>query len=299
MSLLQTSISDVLITKFSDTVFELAQQTEARLRGIVEFEQLNAEQMMFPRIGSVEVQQLVERFAEIIPADILWDNRRLTASRVGVPFFTDKWDAERMLADPNSVLAMRASQALERNLDRIIIQAITATVLTGRNGTVPVSAATDGVVTVDATGGFTYDTLLQIDENFQSYEVGADTPIRKFLLVSEQEHAKLMREGTLISGDFSKQYAVEKGSMTRALDFEIIKFGSAVPYPMLPVASNVRQCYAIAMGGIKVGMTRNWDINVQPRNDRWDTMQILASGIVGAVRMEGVRAQIINTTPGQ
>lgn len=299
MSANQSTISDVFRSKFSDTVFELAQQTQARLRPIVEFEQLDAENLMLPRVGSVEAQTLNERFPEIIPADLLWDNRKLTASRIGVPMYVDRWDTERMLADPKSVLAKRAAQALERNLDRIIIQAATAPVFTGRQGTVQVSAATDGVITVNAQAGFTYDTLLQIDQNFQSVEIGTESPIRKYLLMSEQEHAKLMREGTLISGDFSKQYVVDSGRMKRALDFEIIIFGSAVPNPMLSVSNNVRSCLAIATGAIKVGITKSWEIDVEKVNGRWHTDQVLASGIVGGVRMEAPRVQVIQTTVGQ
>ncbi len=292
----QSTIGDVLITKFGDTVFELAQQTQARTRPIVEMEQLMAEQMMFPRIGSAEVQQLNERFAEIIPTDIQWDNRRMSGARVGVPFFVDKWDADRMLADPRSVLAKRASQALERNFDRVVIASLNASVLTGRQGTVSVTAATDGVVTVDATGGMTYETLLQIDANFQKQEVGTESQLRKFLLISEQEHQALMKEGTLISGDFTRQYVVEKGYMIKALDFDIIRFGSGVPIPMLPVTGSTRNCYAVAMGAVKLGITQSWKIDVQERNDRWETTQILASGIIGALRMEGVRVQVVQTT---
>lgn len=296
MSAYQSSIGDVLITKFGDTVFELAAQTEARTRPCVEMEQLMAEQMMFPRIGSAEVQQLNERYAEIIPTDIQWDNRRLNGIRVGVPFFVDKWDADRMLADPRSILAKRAAQALERNFDRVVIASLNATVLTGRQGTVPITAANDGVVTVDATAGFTYETLLQIDANFQAQEVGTEAQVRKFLFISEQEHQALMKEGTLISGDFTRQYVVEKGYMIKALDFDIIRFGSGVPQPMLPVSGTTRTCYAVAAGAVKLGITQSWKIDVQERTDRWETTQILASGIIGALRMEGVRVQLINTT---
>ena len=294
---LQSSIGDVLITKFSDTVFRLAQQTQARTRVCVEMAQLNAEEMMFPRIGSAEVQILNTRFPEIIPADIQWDNRRLSGVRFGLPTFVDKWDQQRMLSDPQSELAVRATQALERNLDRIVINAATANAYTGRAGTTQITAANDGVLTVDATGGFTYETLLQIDANFQAQEVGMESPLRKFLLISEQEHQALMKEGTLISGDFTRQYVIEQGYMIRALDFDLIRFGSGVPVPMLGVISNVRACLAVAYGGIKLGITQAWEIDVEKRTDKWQTTQVLAVGTCGATRMEGVRIQLVNTTP--
>lgn len=295
---LQSSIGDVLITKFADSVFELAQQTQARTRPMCEFVQVEAEQMMFDRIGSTEVQQLNERFAEIVPNDIQWDRRRLAASRFGLPLFVDQWDRDRMLGDPQSELAKRAAQALERNLDRIAIAAATATVFTGRNGTNAVTAATDGVTTLNVQGGFTYETLLQIRANFEANEIGTESNLRLFLLISEQEHQALMKEAMLISGDFSNQYVVDKGEMTRAAGFELIKFGSGVPQPMLQTANGVRNCLAVAQGAIKVGMTRSFDIDVKDRNDRWTTTQILASGIAGGVRMEGSRVQIVQTTVG-
>lgn len=293
---LQTSISDVLITKFSDTVFKLAQQTQARTRPLCEFQMVDAEQLLLDRIGSTEVQDLNERFAEIVPNDIQWDRRRLAATRFGLPLFVDKWDEDRMLANPQSELAVRAAQALERKLDRIALAALNAQVLTGRNGTVPVSAATDGVVTSNFQGGFTYESLLALNAQFASVEIGTESTLRKFLLISEVEHQALMKEGMLLSGDFSNQYAVDKGKMVRALDFEIIVFGSGVPIPMLQVANGVRTCFAVAQGAVKIGMTQSWEIDVEKRTDRWKTTQVLASGIAGGVRMEGARVIAFQTT---
>lgn len=293
---LQQSISDVLITKFSDTVFKLAQQTQARTRPLCEFQMVDAEQLLLDRIGSTEVQDLNERFAEIVPNDIQWDRRRLAGTRFGLPLFVDKWDEQRMLANPQSELAVRAAQALERKLDRIAIGALNAQVLTGRNGTVPISAATDGVTTMNFQGGFTYESLLALNAQFASVEIGTESALRKFLLISEVEHQALMKEGMLLSGDFSNQYAVDKGKMVRALDFEIIVFGSGVPIPMLSVAAGVRTCYAVAQGAVKIGMTQSWEIDVQQRTDRWKTTQVLASGIAGGVRMEGPRVIAFQTT---
>lgn len=300
---LNSSIADVLTTKYSNSVFELAAQRQAKLRGAVEVVPLAAEDMLFPRIGSQEVQQLQTRSPKIIPSDIQWDNRRLAAGRVGIPFFIDELDEARMLADPKSVLAMRSGEALERNLDRVIIQSFMANAYTGRNGTVPISAATDGVVTLDATSGFTYDTLLQIQEQFESVELGlsggTDEGMQMYLIITEQEHAKLMREGTLISSDFTGQRPVETGRMRRALNFNLIVYGSATPFPMLSVTSNQRSCFAICTGAVKLGITQNWKTKVEPVNDRWDTVQVLASGTVGATRMEGARVIQVLTTPGQ
>jgi hypothetical protein len=293
MADLNVSIEDHWINTFSDTVYKLTTQTAAKLRPVVDFEPLMGQKKFFDRVGSAEVQNLNARHPEIIPSDLLWDRRMVTSDRKGVAFFTDQRDIQRVLTDPKSIYAQRAAEALERDLDRCIYAAFDATVYTGQNGTTSVSAGTDGVQTVTATSGFTYDTLLEIDANFQKYEIDN---IRKFLVISDQEHTQLMKEAELINRDFTDRAVVDNGQLTRVMDFEIIRFGSAMATPMLSVASSVRKCFAVAQGAVKVGMPGTWDIKWQPRNDRWDTDQLLARGERGAVRMEGSRIQIVNTT---
>jgi len=292
----QQSIGDVLITKFSDSIYERAQQIQARTRQCADIVQVQAENMYFPRIASFEASLLNTRFPEIQPADVLWDNRVMQTNRIGVAVFVDQWDVERMLSDPQSELAKRAGEALEREFDRIYIGALNATVYTGRTGATQVTAATDGVLTTDATAGLTYEVLLQISANYQSNEVGIETMDEKFLLISEQEHQQLMKEGTLISGDFTRQYVVEDGYMIQAMDFKIIRFGSNVTIPMMPVSGTTRTCFSVVKGGVKVGITDAWDVRQEDRNDRWKTKQILADGVIGAVRMEGVKVQLVTTT---
>lgn len=299
MAQLQASANDIFAVKYADSIFELAAQTSARTRPAVELVQMDTESMMLPRAGNVEAQSMSEKFPEAVPQDLQWDSRRLTTDRVGVVFFIDEWDKMRMMGDPQNVLARRAAQALERKFDRIVIASLTAPAWTGKLGNVPITAAVDGVVNVSAIGGFTYDTLLQINQNYKSVEIGTESPVRKFLFLSEQEEAKLMREGMLTSRDFTDRMVVDKGRLTNVLDFEVIVFGSGINFPMLPVANNQRTCFAVASGGIKVGISRTWRPEFKDRNDRIDTDQLITTGILGAARMEAVRIQTITTTVGQ
>ncbi|HEY9791442.1 MAG TPA: phage capsid protein [Candidatus Obscuribacterales bacterium] len=296
MSDLNVTIQQHWVNSFSDTVFELAQQTKARLRELCEFEPIVGANRFLDRVGSVDVQDINTRSPEIVPSDLQWDRRLATPNRVGVAFFVDRRDIERVLTDPKSTYAKRAAQALERDFDRTCISSLAATVFTGQNGTTPVTAATDGVATVDGTPGFTYDLMLQVDQNFQAYEIGTEVGLRKFLLISEQEHAQLMKEGELINKDFTDRAVVDSGKIKQVMDFDVVQFGSKMPIPMLPVTGSVRQCFAAVSGQMKVVMPSTWDIEWQPRNDRWKTDQLLASGERGFVRMQGQGIQIINAT---
>jgi hypothetical protein len=294
------TIADVLVTQFSDTMFELAQQTEARFRPFVELKELTGEFSMENRVGSVEAQDLNTRSPRINPDDMPWDTRQLVGQSFGVPIWIDRWDAERMLTDPNSIVAMRCIQALERKFDRLCVTALTATVNTGRAASVPVTSGTDGVKTLDASQGFTYETILQLDAYFQGAEIETDsrgqTQMRKGLFISEQEHQQLMKEGTLTSRDYVEQRVVENGKLTRAGDFEVVVFGSLMPTPQLPVVNTLRTCFAVASGGLRVRLQKAWEVRViQQLENVWRTTQITAEGQMGVVRMEGPRVQAITT----
>lgn len=289
-------LNEVAKRKFADSMFEMAAQVAARLRAIVEIEPVEAEDMVLDRIHNVEVQEHIGRHPEIVPVDMRFDRRKLITKRVGVAFFRDEWDLVKVSGELDTKLAKRAGQAFERYFDRMVVEATLATVYTGKNGTTALTAANDDVVTVDATAGFIYDKLLEIDEKFQKYDIGTDMPVEKYLLISEQEHTQLMKETKLISGDYSRQFVVDNGEIQRALGFKIIKFGSGATIPVLNVASTTRKCIALAAGGVKVGLTKQYKIEKEKVNNRWYTDQILASGNMGAIRMEGRRVIQVNTT---
>lgn len=295
---LQDTITEAQILQFSGNVYREIAQTSARTRPFVNVVPLNAKQLMMPRLGTVELQDITGRFPDIQFSDIEWGNRALQGFRRGAAIPVDEWDVQKMLLDPKSEFVTALAQACERKFDRVVLAAFLATVYTGEHGTTPIAAAADGVVQVDATTGLDYDKLLEIDETFKSVGVGLEMPARIALYITEQEHTQLMKEGTLTSGDFSHQYVIDKGGMTRALSFELIMYGSAEAgnSPMLNVTGGVRSCIAAAQGAVTVGITKQWDIKKQERNEKWHTDQILAAGVLGATRIDGKKVIEVLTT---
>lgn len=290
------SLDEVAKRKFADSMFELASQIVARSRRAVEVVPVEGEEVMLDRYADTEVQELIGRHPEIIPQDLKFDRRKLYTSRVGVPFFIDEWDKLKVGGDLEPALARRAMQAIEKHFDRVVLRAALGSVFTGKHGTTAISGATDGVATFDATAGLTYDKLVDLDALFQKYDVGTDIPVEKYLFISEQEHAQLMKETKLTSGDFTHQYVIERGEITRALTFNIIKYGSGAKIPMLDVVTTTRKCIALAVGGVKVGMSQSTKVVKEKVNNRWFTEQMLASLNIGALRMEGRRIIQVNTT---
>ena len=104
-----------------------------------------------------------------------------------------------------------------------------------------------------------------------------------------------MQETALINSLYTQQFVVDKGEITRAVGFEVIKYGASVTNPLF-VATGTRACIAASERGIAVGMSLDLSLKVQERADYVETTQIQAIIQLGAVRTEGVLVQKVNTT---
>jgi uncharacterized protein (DUF697 family) len=201
-----------------------------------------------------------------------------------------------MLLDPQNDYSGVCIRAIERVYDRVGIQAAFATVNTGRTFSTPVTAATDGVITVNATAGLTYEVMVQIKRYFANNEVGNDMPETFLFLCTGDEEGALMQETALINSLYTRQSVVDKGELTRAVGFELVKYGASVTQPLIAAASGTRNCIACSTRGIVYGMSLDLQLKVQERPDLVETTQVQAIIQLGAVRTEGVLVQQINTT---
>ena len=290
------SIDNALVIQFSDQVHVAAQQSKARLRPHVLIKQMKGDLFAYDGLGTVEATEILGRNQAVVFNDIEHKRRKISRRRFALVLPIDASDVRGALINPQSDYAMACARAMERVFDRIVIGALFATVYTGRDMGTAVTAANDGVDTVTATGGLTYEKLLEITQSFIDDEVGNEAPVSKVMGISGDEHTALMKETELISGDYSRQYVVEKGEIQMANGLQLIKFGGAVTTPMLNVSGGVRDCFVMAQGGMCVGMSKEMEIKIDPRPDLHETTQVSIVFELGAVRTEGVLVKKVTTT---
>src|SRR6185312_15979923 len=120
---LNDAIDQVTIDAFSDTYYDLASQTLSRTRPLVTTIPINAENVLLNRVGTIETQDISERSPIVKPQDLGFDRRRMTTKRVGAAALWDEYDDIKTLGDPSSVLAKRMNEAIQRDVDRTIINA--------------------------------------------------------------------------------------------------------------------------------------------------------------------------------
>lgn len=290
------SIDKNLIIEFSDMVHQEAQQMQSRLKPYLQVKQMSGDVFAYDGLGRVDAREVSGRNVPATFDDIAHNRRKISRRRFVINLPIDASDVRGLLLNPESEYAKAVAAGMMRQYDKVAYDAAFADVLTGRDFETTVTAATDGVDTVTATAGLTYEKLLEIRQNFYDNDVGIDENEKIFLAITGKEHTALMGEEELISGDFTRDFVVENGRIAKAVGMDLVMFAGGVANPVLGVSGGVRSCLAASSRGICVGVSKEMQIKIQERNDLIETTQLQVIMEIGAVRTEGVLVQKVTTT---
>lgn len=292
----QETVDKHLITQFADLVHNKAQQMKARLRPYVQIKKMSGDEWAYDTLGDVEAQEVSGRIQKVDFQEIDHNRRQLRKRRFVVTLPIDARDAEGMLLDPQSMYADAVVKAMERRFDRVVIEAMFASVNTGRRFDTAVTYASEGYTALSATSGLTYEKLVELKKDFIDNEVGNDVPEDFVLGISGDEHEDLMLETELTSGDFSRNFVVDQGEIIKAAGFKLVRYGASVASPMLSESGGNRTCFAMSTRAMCVGMPKEFSITIKDRPDYIDVKQVQIVGEIGAVRTEGKLIRQVTTT---
>lgn len=293
------SWDNVQITEFNAALDVQEQQMTSRLLPFVKRQSINGDNFAYDGLNEVQSYRANGRNPDIQPTQASFSRRKLSRERVVVTLEVDARDVRGMLTNPNADLAKMCIAAVERETDRIIYDALFASVYTGRNFATTVTYTNDGVISVDATAAFTYEKLLEIKANFIDNEVGneAGGNLAVAVGISGDEHTDLMSEVELTSGDYTGQYVIEAGVIRKALGMQLIAFGANMTDPILETVSSERISFALANGGAVLGISQDRKVEVKDHPLKVETSIINVIKELGAVRTQGVRVQRVRLTP--
>jgi hypothetical protein len=289
----------VQITEFNAALDVQEQQLTSRLLPYVRRMPINGDNFAYDGLNEVSSYRANGRNPDLVPTQASFSRRKLSRERVVVTLEVDERDVRGMLTNPNADLAKMCIAAVERECDRIIYDALFATVYTGRSFATAVTYATDGVLTVDATAGFAYEKMLEIRGNFIDSEVGNEMGGNLLISigVTGDEHTDLMSEIELTSGDYTGQYAIEAGTIRKAVGMDLVAFGANATDPILETVGGERISFALAKNGAILGISQERKVEVYKHPLKVETMIINVIKEMGAVRTQGVRVQRIRLTP--
>lgn len=291
------TISTQLVTQFRETMHIKQQQLHSRFRQYVEQIDMTGDSVAYDGLGTVEARELTGRFNVTQFDDLEHFRRKIPRREFSVTLPLDQYDLEARLSDPKGQYAMLAMAAMERAYDRVCYAALFASVQYGRNFENTVTAAADGVLTVNATAGLTLASVLTAKQNFIDGEcLDAADHGGAIFGMSGEEHTTLMQIQQLTNSQYTNQMAIEHGRMVSCLGMDFAVFGQNVTIPVIPVVGGIRQNFVMGKGGLAVGIARNWQVTVKDRSDLVNTTQVQITGAIGAVRTEGKLVQLLTTT---
>lgn len=293
-----STVNDHYSRRFSDMMDYKSQQRKSRIRPYVNERTLtSAEDWAYDGLGPVEAREKTTRNMKSDPDDIEHWRRKIAKREFVITLHLDQSDIENRLFNPQSEYAEQALAEMEKTYDEVCVQAMHATVFTGKEFGTSVSFAADGGRTVDATAGLTVAKMLEVNKNFLDDEVGNDAGmLKKCMGISGDEYEDLLDLAELTSGDYNRQYPLENGKIASAFGIDLIPFGANVNDPVLPVSGGVRSSFVLSQRGLAVAIGRQWTVTVKDRPDLVNVTQVQVTGVVGATRTEGKRVQKFNTT---
>lgn len=300
------SLDQGMLQNFQNSFFHLAQQQKSYLestRAVIHLPS-KGKNNNFARIGRLNLVEVNSRNPDKQYADYALDNRQLTKRRFTLTVQIDaKYDINELIADPTSDILQNLVKAKGRTIDRVIVAAAVGNVLTGSSDAAltTTSAATDGVITVDASAGLTFEKVAEITQNFINNDLGYDMIKGSVLCISGSENSDLMAEVEFISSDYISGRPVETGIMNSAGTYMTVLFagsvlgGITVSNPILPEGATLRDCVVLAPESIAVAMEANL-LGVEKSGIKVNSWDITIDLWLNAMRTEGARVQKVQTT---
>lgn len=303
-STINPSIDQVALEMFQGNFHELAQQTKSRLGSskAVTYLPSNGKTNHMGRIGRIELDEVESRNPDKQFGDYAVDNRQFTKRRFTRTIQLDKkHDINELIKDPTSDILRQLNYAKERVIDRVIAGAATGAVLVGAPDEAATSktAAQDGVITVNATAGLTYEKYLEVVQNYINNDMDYMDFDGAIFAVTGKENTALMGEAEFINNDYITVKAGEKSNAIGC--FQVAMFagsvtgGAQVTNPVLPESGGTRKCIVLAPESIALAMEVNL-LDVLPSATKVNSVDITIDLWINAMRTEGVRVQIVETT---
>lgn len=289
--------NQILITDFTNQLDLEAQQATSRFRGNILEAPVMGKIFEHQVLGGTTQKTVTARFEDVVASDPAHSRRGANLKTYYDAHYIDNTDQLRALVDLKSGYARSIVQSAMRKLDKVVAEAALGSVLTGENFTTTVTAASDGVQTVTAGSGLTYDKLREVKEALNSKDVGLNGE-RVFLAITEIQASALLNEIEVISSDYNMGDGARTGQLPPILGMTPIVFASAPTTgdSIINKTGSTRQCFAFSEDALKLGMLSSFDVRYDDIPTKVDTKQLKIISRYAALRTQGERIVQIDVT---
>lgn len=291
---MSVEITTAFVEQYSANVRLLAQQSGSRLRGTVDVESITGKNAFFEQVGATAAQLQTTRHADTPQVDTPHARRRVSVAPYNWADLIDDEDKVRMLIDPASTYAKNAANALNRSLDDVIIAAADGTAYTGVDGSTSTAFDTNMVVDVQtrdvgvsaADLGMNVAKIIEAQRLLDANEV--DEMDSRYIIWNARQRASLLNSTRATSGDYNTVKALTTGQINEFMGFTFVRserIGTD--------ANSDDKCLFYAKSGIKLAVGKDIMGRISERDDKNYSVQVYASMMIGATRMEETKVGYI------
>lgn len=286
IKLYSIQIDAAFVNSYRSNVTFLAQQKGSRLQALVRNETQNSEFDFYDRIGATEAQEITGRHQDTPLVNSPHDRRRIGLRDFDWADLIDRQDKLRLLMDPTSAYTVNAVNAFGRKKDDVIIEAALGTAYSGKTGAVAVAFPAANQIAHNyvetgsaAASNLTIGKLRRAKEILDSYDNDPDE-LRIMTCTANSLHS-LLRNIEVTSDDYNVVKALVEGKLDTYLGFKFVRT------QRLPVdASGYRRHIGFITSGICLSTSQEIMVDVGPRRDKRNSVQVYVSMGIGAARME-------------
>ena len=281
---MSNTIPVAMVRQYHSNVIFLYQQEMSVLRGKMAEKSLKGRYDFFDRIGPTTAVKKDQRFMPTPRVNTQHSRRRGELVDYVWSDTLDKEDDMRILIDPLGSYAQNASMAMARAYDSEAIEAFTADAYEGETGATVTSFPAGNII--EDGGGGTGLTVAKLMAAKLAMDLVPVPLTDRHFLYSPEASLDLLVDPQVTSSDFNTVQALVAGQLTGTyLGFQ---YHTSI---LLPVASNIRECYAWHRDSMGMMIGKDLDVRVDELPTVTYATQVFVSGSFKGIRIldEGVR----------
>lgn len=274
------------VHQYRNNVSMLVQQKGSRLRPFVRVEPQNSEFEFYDRIGATDAVEITGRHQDTPLVSTPHDRRRVSLRDYDWADLIDRQDKLKMLIDPTSAYAMNAVFAMGRKMDDAIIGAAFDSAYSGKTGQTTVSFPAGNQVAVDyvesgsaANGNLTIGKIRRAKEILDAHDNDPDEA--RIMTCTANSLHSLLRNIEITSQDYNVVKALVEGKVDTFMGFKFVR-----TQRLLTDGSGYRRHIAWVQSKLLLAVSQDPMVDVGPRRDKRNSMQVYVTMGIGATRME-------------
>ena len=281
------NIPNAYIETFENTVRQLAQQKNTRLRSCVSEVNAQSETHNWDRLAASSARAKTSA-RMVSPAGgngsgavgstdgLDWTRRNTAVAAYDTGEVIEQENIVQMLIDPKSATTESLVMNMQRQVDDIIIAAATGAAADGAGGTVALPA---GQILGDYSTEISLDFCLEVQEVYDANDVDPDEP--RYMVIGPKQKRKLMQLIEVTSSDFQNKQALATGYLPDFLGFNWIVSNRL----NVPLADQL-DCFSFTKKGIGLHVAGDISSRVAERPDMSFAWQVYLMLQMAAVRVE-------------